>query len=232
MALARWAIQISVVVLGLLAMAQQSMPLSLRNPMHEIKQKPIGMQTSPVGFVSLTSAAECLLNKSGVFTFTSTQNIAGKIFRIWKINGTDVVYAGAGELMGDNLLGRIFYWASSWFTGQQKSNTGFWLPVDPDWLGMASQIQGLKLETHVNETVYVPYQPVVQFGLKAGTGDLFIVNEAYGDFLHKTFNISTIDTSDSAIALPEWAPLGNINAIKATAAFLGLLNPDDSVTNE
>ncbi|XP_037492733.1 bark storage protein B-like [Jatropha curcas] len=104
---------------------------------------------------------------------------------------------------GDNLLGRIFYWASSWFTGQQTPNTGFWLPVSPDWLRIASQIQGLKLETHVNETVYVPYQPLVRFGLKAGTGDLFIVNEAYGDFLHKTFNISTIDTSDSAIALIE-----------------------------
>ncbi|XP_037492734.1 bark storage protein A [Jatropha curcas] len=102
---------------------------------------------------------------------------------------------------GDNLLGRIFYWASTWFTGQQTQNRGFWLPVNPDWLRIASQIQGLKLETHVNETVYVPYKPVVQFGLKAGTADLFIVNEAYGDFLHKTFNISTIDTSDSAITL-------------------------------
>ncbi|KDP36640.1 hypothetical protein JCGZ_08893 [Jatropha curcas] len=260
----------------------------------------------------------------------------GKIFRIGKINGTDVVYARAGELMvnvgttvqilvdkfnvrgivhfggaasinesvligdvsvpdkvaytaawswrnsstdeveyppmvhgnlsfgdfnvpqkGDNLLGRIFYWASSWFTGQQTSNTRFWLSVDPNWLRIASQIQGLKLETHVNETVFVPDKPLVHFGLKAGTGDMFIVNEAYGDFLHKTFNISTIDTFDSAIALtcfsnnipyivfrgvsnevrandpkPEWAPLGNINAIKATAAFLGLLDPDYYVTNE
>ncbi|KDP39514.1 hypothetical protein JCGZ_02534 [Jatropha curcas] len=158
---------------------------------------------------------------------------------------------------GDNLLGRIFYWASSWFTGQQTSNTRFWLSVDPNWLRIASQIQGLKLETHVNETVFVPDKPLVHFGLKAGTGDMFIVNEAYGDFLHKTFNISTIDTSDSAIALtcfsnnipyvvfrgvsnkvrdndpkPEYAPLGNINAIKATAAFLGLLDPDYYVTNE
>ncbi|XP_037492727.1 uncharacterized protein LOC119369873 [Jatropha curcas] len=103
MALARWAIQISVVVLGLLAMAQQSMPLSLRNPMNEIKQKPIGMQTSPVGVVSLTSASECLLNKSGVFTVTSTQNIAGRIFRIGKqINGNRKLYnARAGNSMVD-----------------------------------------------------------------------------------------------------------------------------------
>ncbi|KDP36634.1 hypothetical protein JCGZ_08887 [Jatropha curcas] len=47
---------------------------------------------------------------------------------------------------GNNSLGRIFYWKSTWFTGRQQRNTGFWLPVDQEWLRIASQIEGLELE--------------------------------------------------------------------------------------
>ncbi|XP_037492707.1 bark storage protein B [Jatropha curcas] len=94
-----WAFRISVVVFGLLAMAQQSTPLSLRNPVYEMTHKFNGLETYPVGVVSLTSDAENALIDSGVFTVTSSQKIAGKLFYIGKINGTDVVYARAGELM-------------------------------------------------------------------------------------------------------------------------------------
>ncbi|KDP36633.1 hypothetical protein JCGZ_08886 [Jatropha curcas] len=74
-----WAIRISVVVFGLLAMAQQSTPLSLRNPVYKMTHKFNGLETYPVGVVSLTSDAENALIDSGVFTVTSTQKIAALI---------------------------------------------------------------------------------------------------------------------------------------------------------
>ncbi|KDP36637.1 hypothetical protein JCGZ_08890 [Jatropha curcas] len=82
------------------------------------------------------------------------------------------------------------------------------------------------------------------------------LNEAYGEFIYDIFNVSTLDTSDFAIAMTCFSnnipyivfrgisselkhnlpfarlfgPSGNKNAVKVTAAFLGLLN-ENNVAN-
>ncbi|KDP36630.1 hypothetical protein JCGZ_08883 [Jatropha curcas] len=264
-----WAIRISVVVFGLLAMAQQSTPLSLRNPVYEINsmalkhiQWALFLLLMMLRMHSLTLESSLLpplrklldiFNVRGIVNYGDAASIYGSVFIgdvsvpnqvaytaawSWRNSSTDQVKEFLRDIVagnmtfedfnvpkeGNNSLGRIFYWKSTWFTGRQQKTTD-------------------------------PYQPKVKFGLKAGSGDLFIVNKAYGDFLYDTFNISTLDTSDSAIAMtrfsneipfivlrgvsyivkednprPPCFPLGNSNAVKATAAFLGLLSAkEDSV---
>ncbi|KDP36638.1 hypothetical protein JCGZ_08891 [Jatropha curcas] len=272
-----WAIRISVVVFGLLAMAQQSTPLSLRNPVKiiyigNVNGTDVVHARAGELMVNVGSTVQVMVdisNVRGIVNYGDAASIDGSVFiRDVSVpnqnSSTDQVeeflrdmFAGNMTVEdfnvpkeGKNSLGCIFYWKSTWFTGRQQKNTGFWLPADEEWLTIASQIEGLELE----QWVIGPNQPKVKFGLKAGSGGLSIVNKAYGDFLYDTFNISAFDTSDSAIAMtcfsneipfivfrgasyivennprPPCFLLGNSNAVEATAAFLGLLSAkEDSV---
>lgn len=48
--------------------------------------------------------------------------------------------------------------------------------------------------------VCLPSKPKIVFGTKGSSSDSYIKNKAYGDFLHKAFNVSTADQESAAVA--------------------------------
>ncbi|KAK9272820.1 hypothetical protein L1049_003198 [Liquidambar formosana] len=54
----------------------------------------------------------------------------------------------------------------------------FWLPVEPKWLSIATQLQDLKVQQCLNETYCLPEPPKVVHGLRASTADIYVNNAA------------------------------------------------------
>ncbi|KAI8529655.1 hypothetical protein RHMOL_Rhmol12G0241400 [Rhododendron molle] len=77
----------------------------------------------------------------------------------------------------------------------------FWLPVEPKWFNLSSQLVDLELQQCVNETNCLPETPQVVYGLRASTADIFLDNAAYRKYLFSKFNVSTVDEESSAVLM-------------------------------
>ncbi|KAF5960312.1 hypothetical protein HYC85_001521 [Camellia sinensis] len=102
---------------------------------------------------------------------------------------------------GDNLLAKIEFTSQQLYSNGQPMEEVFWLPIDPKWFSLASQLQDMKLVQCVNETYCLPGTPQVVYGLRASTADIFLDNVAYRKFLFSEFNISTVDEESSAVLM-------------------------------
>ncbi|KAF2306682.1 hypothetical protein GH714_020396 [Hevea brasiliensis] len=94
-----WSFKVAVAVLGLLAMAEQSMQLSVRHPLHGVIRK-INEEGPYLGLVLVSDTNEQALQASNVFVpsnYAATVALAGRTFHVGKINGTDVVYVKTGD---------------------------------------------------------------------------------------------------------------------------------------
>lgn len=271
-------VELAVMVLVLLAMAQQSMQLSLRSPLPEVVKKINGNTVSYLGIVVSSSASEDALLNSGFFvpsTHVPYIDLVGRRFNIGKIKDVHVVvvnvggeipnvvlgtqvlfdlltirgiihFGSAGSVSDSLSLGDVAVPASVAFTGnwEWKSNTSkrgklkfgdfnlpqkganslgsadfqkvklytagnpsqnlLWLPVDSDWLTVASELQGLKLQECVdetNETNCLENTPAIVFGGRGSTADVYLKNAAYGEFLANRLNVTFVDTASAAVAL-------------------------------
>ncbi|KAL3565232.1 hypothetical protein D5086_033278 [Populus alba] len=271
-------VELAVMVLVLLAMAQQSMQLSLRSPLPEVVKKINGNTVSYLGIVVSSSGSEDALLNSGFFvpsTHVPYIDLVGRRFNIGKIKGVHVVvvnvggeipnvvlgtqvlfdlltirgiihFGSAGSVSDSLSLGDVAVPASVAFTGnwEWKSNTSkrgklkfgdfnlpqkganslgsadfqkvklytagnpsqnlLWLPVDSDWLTVASELQGLKLQECVdetNETNCLENTPAIVFGGRGSTADTYLKNAAYGEFLANRLNVTFVDTASAAVAL-------------------------------
>ncbi|KAF2306700.1 hypothetical protein GH714_020646 [Hevea brasiliensis] len=85
---------------------------------------------------------------------------------------------------GENLLGSVLYEKSKvYVNGTFKES--IWIEVTPEWQQIADKIE----------------IDFVFTGLRISSADTYVSNEAYRDFLYKTFETSVVDTSSIAVAL-------------------------------
>ncbi|KAA8540145.1 hypothetical protein F0562_026837 [Nyssa sinensis] len=103
--------------------------------------------------------------------------------------------------MGGNLLAKIEFTGEQLYSIGQPMEKVFWLPIEPKWFSLASQLQDLKLQQCMNETYCLPETPKVVYGLKGSTADIFVDNTAFRTFLFKEFNVSTVDEESSAVVM-------------------------------
>ncbi|GFY83948.1 phosphorylase superfamily protein [Actinidia rufa] len=67
---------------------------------------------------------------------------------------------------GENLLANIEFTPQQLYSVGQPMEEVFWLPVEPTWFSLASQLVDLKLLQCVNETYCLPETPKVVHGLR------------------------------------------------------------------
>ncbi|KAJ9185595.1 hypothetical protein P3X46_005207 [Hevea brasiliensis] len=95
-----WGFELAVVVVGLLAIAQQSMQLGSNHPMHGIIQR-INSNGPYIGLVLVSDNNEQALLDSNAFTQAEDQissvELAGRKFKIGTIKGNGVIYVKTGE---------------------------------------------------------------------------------------------------------------------------------------
>ncbi|KAL5568250.1 hypothetical protein UlMin_024825 [Ulmus minor] len=100
---------------------------------------------------------------------------------------------------GGNLLGKIEFTPKQLYSTGKQMQEVFWLPIDSKWLSIAAQLQDLKLEQCLNETYCLPNTPKVVYGLRGSTADIYLDNAAFGEFLFKQLNVSTVDEESAAV---------------------------------
>ncbi|KAK3012998.1 hypothetical protein RJ639_008730 [Escallonia herrerae] len=91
---------------------------------------------------------------------------------------------------GENLLAEVEFTPQQLYSNRQPMQEIFWLPVEPYWFIVATQLEDLKLEQCVNETYCLPETPKIVYGLRGSTADTFVDNAAYRRFLFKEFRVS------------------------------------------
>ncbi|KAG8647921.1 bark storage protein B-like [Manihot esculenta] len=92
-----WGFELSVVILGLLALTQQSMQQSSKHPMHELIQR-IHNQGPFFGLVLGSDADERALLANNAFkNIGEIIELAGRKFNAGTINGSSVIYVKAGD---------------------------------------------------------------------------------------------------------------------------------------
>ncbi|KAJ9185596.1 hypothetical protein P3X46_005208 [Hevea brasiliensis] len=94
-----WSFKVAVLVLGLLAMAEQSQQLSVRRPLHGAIRK-INDEGPYLGLVLVSDTNKQALQASNVFVpsnYAPTVALAGRRFHVGKIKGTNVVHVKTGN---------------------------------------------------------------------------------------------------------------------------------------
>ncbi|XP_031380137.1 bark storage protein A-like isoform X2 [Punica granatum] len=102
---------------------------------------------------------------------------------------------------GPNLLAAVEFTPTQVYSNGLPMKETFWLPVDPKWFDLATQLQNVQLEQCLNKTDCLPETPKVVYGLLGATADVFLDNVAYGQYLFQTFNISTVDEESAAVIM-------------------------------
>lgn len=102
---------------------------------------------------------------------------------------------------GENLLAKVEFTAEQLYSTGKPMEQVFWLPVEPNWFTIASQLKDIELQRCINETYCLPNTPKVVYGLKGSTADIFLDNAAYGKFLFDKFNVSTVDEESAAVVM-------------------------------
>ena len=129
---------------------------------------------------------------------------------------------------GENLLASVDYDTIKLFSKGQSPQDVFWFPSTTSWYSAATQVlqvcqsnfdpSSLSIDTlyyirlnnfcdmqdlelrQCYDRVCLPSKPKIVFGTNGSSSDSYIKNKAYGDFLHKVFNVSTADQESAAVA--------------------------------
>ncbi|XP_057470404.1 bark storage protein A-like isoform X1 [Actinidia eriantha] len=135
---------------------------------------------------------------------------------IWdwlKQNGTlgtdDVAHLDIGSYnvpknRGINMLGRIGYSNEQFFSESGNPNTAqplLWARISQNWLNLAANLEGMKLEQCVNSSLCLPQKPKLVVGLWGSTANIFVDNADYREFLFNTFHVSSVDMESSAVVM-------------------------------
>ncbi|XP_027111414.2 bark storage protein A-like [Coffea arabica] len=106
---------------------------------------------------------------------------------------------------GYNQLGSIGYSTEQFFSKSGKPNTAqrkLWFHVSKNWLELAhTHLEGMVLEQCVNSSSCLTQRPKLVVGLSGATADIFLDNAAYGEFLYKTFHVSSVDMESVAVVM-------------------------------
>lgn len=103
----------------------------------------------------------------------------------------------------DNLLNRVWYQPEEIFpvdgTPEERQHI-FWVPVDKTYLKIAKQLEGMKLESCVNDTC-LPREARVERTERGVSASVFLNNRAYREFLFEKFNASAVEMESASVAL-------------------------------
>lgn len=129
---------------------------------------------------------------------------------------------------GENLLASVDYDKVKLFSKGHSPQDVFWFPSTTSWYSAATQVlqvcqsnfdpSSLSIDTlyyirlnnfcdlqdlelrQCYDRACLPSKPKIVFGTNGSSSDSYIKNKAYGDFLHKVFNVSTADQESAAVA--------------------------------
>ncbi|KAF2306690.1 hypothetical protein GH714_020500 [Hevea brasiliensis] len=185
-----WSFKVAVAVLGL-AMAEQSMQLSVRHPLHGVIRK-INEEGPYLGLVLVSDTNEQALQASNVFVpsnYAATVAL-GRTFHVGKINGTNVVYVKTGDASVNaaatvQLLIDVFPIKFKSKKGQLRFGD-YNNPAGGDNLLGSIDFQPTSL--------YTPEQKQTIFGFPS-------TQAAYREYIYTKFKASTVDEESAAVAL-------------------------------
>ncbi|XP_021729063.1 bark storage protein A-like [Chenopodium quinoa] len=100
---------------------------------------------------------------------------------------------------GDNKLGSLQFLKIKKYTPKGSNKETFWYYIDPEWLEMASQLKDINLESCTEERLCTKDVPSVVYRVKGASSDAYVLNHAYGKFLNKHLNVSTVDRKSAAV---------------------------------
>ncbi|XP_017648529.1 bark storage protein A-like isoform X2 [Gossypium arboreum] len=105
---------------------------------------------------------------------------------------------------GTNLLGHIGYMEEEYYSVAGEPNVAeslLWANISLQWLQLASNLEGMKLEQCVNSSLCLTEKPKLVVGLRASTSNIFLDNAAYRDFLFQKFGVSSADMESAGVAM-------------------------------
>ncbi|PRQ58673.1 putative adenosylhomocysteine nucleosidase [Rosa chinensis] len=105
---------------------------------------------------------------------------------------------------GENLLGHIGFRNEQFYSESGNPNIArplFWAKTTRKWLQFAAHLEGVELVQCVNSSLCLPQKPKLVVGLRGSTGNTFVDNAAYRNFLFQTFHVSSVDMESSAVVM-------------------------------
>ncbi|XP_015898258.3 bark storage protein A [Ziziphus jujuba] len=130
-----------------------------------------------------------------------------------------------------NLLNNVWYQPEEIFPVSgipEARQHAFWVQVDPNYYAVAKKLEDLKLGSCVNQTC-LPRSPIVVRVKRGISANVFVDNNAYGQFLNSKFNATPIDMESAAVALVSAQQKKPFIAIRALSDLAG---GGSSVSNE
>ncbi|CAB4270432.1 unnamed protein product [Prunus armeniaca] len=106
--------------------------------------------------------------------------------------------------IGDVTIPQQFSHTGIWDWLYGKANTArplFWANTTRQWLQVAANLKGIKLNQCLNSSVCLPQKPQLVVGLRGSTANIFVDNAAYRDFLFQNFRVSSVDMESSAVVM-------------------------------
>ncbi|KAG8480586.1 hypothetical protein CXB51_024514 [Gossypium anomalum] len=170
------------------------------------------------------------LNTKGTLDFADVSQLEIGDYNVPKGNGT-------------NLLGHIGYMEEEYYSVAGEPNVAeslLWANISLQWLQLASNLEGMKLEQCVNSSLCLTEKPKLVVGLRASTSNIFLDNAAYRDFLFQKFGTSLSNgypvivirgLSDLAgnqegdNVVGKFGGLAAVNSVKAVLGFIRNLPP-------
>ncbi|KAF2306704.1 hypothetical protein GH714_020672 [Hevea brasiliensis] len=186
-----WSFKVAVLVLGLLAMAEQSQQLSVRRPLHGAIRK-INDEGPYLGLVLVSDTNKQALQASNVFVpsnYAPTVALAGRRFHVGKIKGTNVVHVKTGNAS-----------VNAAATVELLIDT---FPIEGIvHFGSAGAVNdNIEMQQCLDTDRCLPRAPEIVYGVRTSTADMYIQNAAYREYIYAKFKASTVDEESAAVAL-------------------------------
>ncbi|XP_010671478.2 bark storage protein A [Beta vulgaris subsp. vulgaris] len=99
---------------------------------------------------------------------------------------------------GDNKLASLQYNKIKKYTAKGAKKDTFWYYVDPEWLNIAANLLDTPLDSCINGRLCTKDVPSIVYGVKGSSSDTYVQNVAYGKFLNKELDVSTVDRKSAA----------------------------------
>ncbi|XP_015941209.1 bark storage protein A [Arachis duranensis] len=133
---------------------------------------------------------------------------------------------------GQNLLGHVGYSTEQFYSESGDPNTPqrvIWVNTTRQWLNLAANLEGIRLERCVNSSFCLSEQPKLVIGLRGATANTFIDNAAYRDFLFQTFHVSSLDMESSAIVMTSLSNSFPVLVIRGLSDLAGEQKGDNHI---
>ncbi|TYG51381.1 hypothetical protein ES288_D10G253100v1 [Gossypium darwinii] len=133
---------------------------------------------------------------------------------------------------GTNLLGHIGYMEEEYYSVAGEPNVAeslLWANISLQWLQLASNLEGMKLEQCVNSSLCLTERPKLVVGLRASTSNIFLDNAAYRDFLFQKFGVSSADMESAGVAMTSLSNGYPVIVIRGLSDLAGNQEGDNAV---